>query len=40
MAFYFRSLKVGAVSDKNIILAEIAYYSGKKVNLVEVKSPL
>jgi hypothetical protein len=40
MVFYFKSPKNGAVSDKNLILAEIAYFSGKKVNLVEVKSPL
>jgi len=40
MMFYFKSLKIEAVSDKNLILAEIAYFSGKKVNLVEVKSSL
>jgi hypothetical protein len=40
MMFYFKGLKNGAVSSKNIILAEIAYFSGERVNLVEVKSPL
>jgi len=38
MMFYFKSLKIDAMSGKNIILAEIAYLTGKRVNLIEVKS--
>jgi len=40
MMFYFKSLKIDAANGKNIILAEIAYFSGKRVNLIEVKSSL
>jgi hypothetical protein len=40
MAFYFKSPKVGVVNDENMILAEIPYFAGKRINLLEVKSPL